>query len=293
MTATADYKRGVLQAIVAGFFLSSAGIGMRLIEVASPLQVAFYRAVGLLVFAIAVLVWRSRGKPWRPIMATGWIGVASGAPFAVASLCIIFAIANTTVANVMFIVSLAPFFTALLAWALLKERVSAKTWIAIGIAICGVLVMVGGGLSPEGWIGVAWAFGMAINYGLFTVTARFGKDRDMFPAVFWSGFFLTLVTAVSLSEFSIPRNDQLISFSLGVFQIGVGGLLLVAASKHVPAAQIVFLAMLEVVLSPVWVWLGVGEEPAKQSLVGGAIILGAIAFLTLSTKSEAEAVTGD
>ncbi|MFK8030089.1 MAG: DMT family transporter [Gammaproteobacteria bacterium] len=290
MTTSGDYKRGVVQAIVAGFFLSSAGIGMRLIESATALQVNFYRAFGLLLFAVVVLVVRSRGKPWKPLQETGWIGAVAGAPFALASLCIIFALANTTVANVMFIVSLAPFCTALLGWLFLRERVSVRTWIAIAIAVAGVLIMVNGGLSPEGWIGVAWAFGMALCYGLFTVTARFGKDRDMFPAVFWSGFFLTVGSGLTLGSFDIPTTDKLISLSLGIFQIGVGGFLLVAASKHVPAAQIVFLAMLEVVLSPVWVWLGVGEVPSTQSLIGGAVIMAAIAFLTLGVRKEAKAV---
>ncbi len=293
MSTSAQYKRGVIQAIVAGFFLSSAGIGMRLIESADALQVNFYRAFGLALFALVVLTLRSKAKPWQPILATGWIGLAAGAPFALASLCVIFAFANTTVANVMFIVSLAPFFTALLGWLFLREAVSLRTWIAISIAVTGVLIMVNGGLSAQGWIGVAWAFGMAISYGLFTVLARVGKNKDMFPAVFWSGLFLTIAAAIGVDSFDIPTNDKLISLGLGVFQVGLGGFLIVAASKHVPAAQIVFLAMLEVVLSPIWVWLGVGEVPTSSSLLGGAVILFAIGFLALSGKSEAKAVQSE
>lgn len=293
MSTTAEYKRGVVQAIVAGFFLSSAGIGMRLIESSTPLQITFYRALGLAVFTLAVLTWRSRGRPWRAVRATGWIGAVAGAPFAFASLCVIFAFANTTVANVMFIVSLSPFCAALIGWLLLREYVSARTWIAICIAVGGVLIMVQGGLSAEGWVGVAWAFGMAFSYGLFMVLARIGKDRDMLPVVFWSGVFLAVASAVGLGSFDISTNDLVISLSLGVFQVGVGGLLLVSASRHVPAAQIVFLAMLEVVLSPVWVWLGVGEVPSPQSLIGGAIILFAIGFLALSGRQQTRVLQAD
>ena len=293
MSLQSEYKLGVVQAIVAGFFLSSAGIGMRLIESATPLQVTFYRALGLALFMLAVVTWRSGGKPWRLIRQTGWIGVVAGLPFAAASLCIIFAFASTTVANVMFIVSLAPFCAALIGWLLLREHVSPRTWVAISIAVGGVLIMVQGGLSAEGRTGIAWAFGMALSYGLFTVIARIGKDRDMLPAVFWSGVFLAIASAIGLDSFQLTTNDVAISLALGVFQIGLGGLLIVAASKHVPAAQIVFLAMLEVVLSPVWVWLGVGEVPSRQSLVGGAVILFAIGFLALSGKSEARSLQSE
>ncbi|MEM7081160.1 MAG: DMT family transporter [Pseudomonadota bacterium] len=289
MTTPADYRRGVIQAIVAGFFLSSAGIGMRLMEQATPEHVTFYRALGLTFFALAVLVVKNPTRPWRPVIETGWIGLAAGIPFAFASLCVVFGLASTTVANVMFIVSLSPFFAALLGWLILKERVSVRTWIAITIAVCGVLIMVQGGLSAEGWVGVLWAFGMAFNYGLFMVLTRFGKDKDMFPVVFWSGVLLAAIITFFIDSFALPAQDVLLGLALGVFQIGLGGLLLVAASKHVPAAQIVFLAMLEPVLSPIWVWLGVGEVPTSQSLVGGAIILFAIGFFTLAGGAREDA----
>ena len=50
--------------------------------------------------------------------------------------------------------------------------------------------------------------------------------------------------------------------------------------------------MLESVLGPVWVWLAIGENPGVPSLVGGAIVLAALAGHTLADlrlESRAEA----
>jgi drug/metabolite transporter (DMT)-like permease len=38
------------------------------------------------------------------------------------------------------------------------------------------------------------------------------------------------------------------------------------------------LALLEVVLGPLWAWLGAGEVPAATTLAGGAVVIGALVF---------------
>ena len=64
---------------------------------------------------------------------------------------------------------------------------------------------------------------------------------------------------------------------LGVFQLGLPCMLLVIASRTLPAPQIALLGLLEVVLGPLWAWLGAGEAPGAETLAGGAIVLAALA----------------
>ena len=281
------YQRAVLMIIMAGAFLSTAGIGIRLLEVANGIEVVMYRAFGMAVFLFFALLWRDRGAVFGKIAGVGAKGLLAAVFYAGASFSVVFGILNTTVANVMFIISLTPFIAAILGRVILGEAVGLRTWLAIAAATLGVLIMVGGGLSREGLIGIAWAFSMTICYALFTITLRSGGDRDMLPSVCVAGVIVT-VGCLFLVEFrSLPTNDVLIMLGLGVFQTGLGALLMVLGSRHVPAAQIAFLAMLEVVLSPVWVWLGVGERPAPATLVGGAVIMAAIAWQALGSLREA------
>ena len=52
-------------------------------------------------------------------------------------------------------------------------------------------------------------------------------------------------------------------------------------ARHVPAAELTLLSLTELALAPIWVWLAVGEVPSGSTLLGGAIIIGAIAYQAL------------
>ena len=47
-------------------------------------------------------------------------------------------------------------------------------------------------------------------------------------------------------------------------------------AKAVPAVTLSLVAMLDVVLNPLWSWVGVGEVPTQSAFIGGAIIVGAV-----------------
>ena len=277
-----DYKRSVVLVVLAGLFLSTSGIAVRSLEQATSMQIVFYRSVGLAIFMLLVVWYRNRGRLQQTLTSTGRLGIVAGLLYAGASLAVIFALVNTTVANAMFIISLAPFFAAIGGWLFLRERVSARTWIALFIAICGVLIMIEGGVSTKGLTGITYALIMAICYGGFSVCIRAGRDRDMLPTIALSGLVLALFAGFAADSLLPSTHDIIICLGMGVLQTGLGGLCLTIGAQHIPAAQITLLAMLEVVLNPVWVWLGVGETPGIYSLVGGALIVSAIAYQALS-----------
>jgi drug/metabolite transporter (DMT)-like permease len=53
-------------------------------------------------------------------------------------------------------------------------------------------------------------------------------------------------------------------------------MLMVRASPQLSAPEIALLALLEVVLGPLWAWLGAGEAPALATLAGGAVVIAAL-----------------
>ena len=55
-----------------------------------------------------------------------------------------------------------------------------------------------------------------------------------------------------------------------MFQLGLPCMFLVMASRALHAPEIALLGLLEVVLGPLWAWLGAGETPAPATLTGGA-----------------------
>ena len=65
---------------------------------------------------------------------------------------------------------------------------------------------------------------------------------------------------------------------LGFFQLGLPCMLMVRAARSLSAPEISLLALLEVLLGPIWAWLGAGEVPASATLLGGAVVLTALVF---------------
>jgi drug/metabolite transporter (DMT)-like permease len=281
-----DYQRAVFFIILSGFFLSTLGIGVRFMQQADSFQITFYRALGQAVFVSFILWLRNRGSMLESFYQVGKIGLLAGFMFAGASVFLVLALTTTTIANAMFVMSLAPFGTAVLAFFFLREKIQIKTIIAITVAVLGVVIMINGAVSGDGLLGIAYAFAMVLFYSSFTVCLRAIKQGDSLVASCWGAYIVILVLGLLLSSFDISAHDLVICLALGVFQIGLGGMFFVFGAKHVRAAQIALLAMLEPVLSPLWVWFGVGETPALSTLAGGVLIFTAVAYQALSGNKE-------
>ena len=279
-TNSMSYFQGLTLVMAAGVFWSFMALGIRLIEQGTLWQILFYRSIALTVFLFFLIAVRSSWSPLEAIKQSGWAGVLGGFSLFLAFTGAIYSIQNTNVANAIFLFAAAPFMAAILGMLLLRERVQRSTWIAMFFAIIGITVMVIDGFSLGQASGNLAALGSAFGFAMLTIALRWGKVRDMLPAIFLSGLFSSLIAAafclVTETGFQMPPRDTSIALSLGVFQLGVGLTLFTIGSRVVPAAELALLSMTEVVLGPVWVWLILGESTSIETLVGGFVLLLAI-----------------
>lgn len=281
-----SYRKGVLLVLFAGVCWSSMGLGIRYMEVANVWQILFYRSCALTPFLFLVISFRSGGNPFPTIRKSGIAGIVGGISLVFAFAGGIFAIQATTVANAMFLFASAPFFAAVLGWVVLREGVRKATWIAMTIGIAGIAIMVWEGIALGQIIGNVAAILSALGFSVFTIALRWRKLNDTMPTVFLGGVFAIATAAIVCQiqgySLDIPLNDILIAFAMGVFQVGLGLTIYTIGSKAVPAAELALLSMTEVVLGPVWVWFVFGETAGILTLIGGGILLGAIAGNALS-----------
>jgi drug/metabolite transporter (DMT)-like permease len=188
----------------------------------------------------------------------------------------------------MLLFATAPFMAAVLGWVVLRERVRLATWIAIVIAIAGIAVMVADKSGSVAIKGSLAALGSAFGFAIFTVALRWGRTGEMLPAVFLSGLFAIIITLVICLSLQLPLilspNDGVISMGMGVFQVGAGLILYTLGSRSLPAAELALLSLAEVLLGPIWVWLFLGETASLNTLIGGMVLLAAIAGNALSGK---------
>ncbi|HMB76712.1 MAG TPA: DMT family transporter [Kiloniellaceae bacterium] len=281
MPSHGDHRRGVFLVLLAGGFWSIVGLVVRLIDDASVWQILFYRSLALTLFLLVVISLKTRGRPMAAFRKAGSSAALGGLALSLAFFGSIAALQNTSVANAMFLFASAPFLTALLALPLLGERPRKATLIAMVFAALGVAVMVAEGISLGNGLGNVYAGLSALGFALFTIALRHGRGEDMLPAVCLAGLFSSVIAAgvcvVTGDGIAVTADDALLSCGLGVVQLGFGLTLYTLGSKVVPAGELALLSMTEVVLGPIWVWLILGEGASPWTLLGGGILLAAIA----------------
>jgi len=143
-----------------------------------------------------------------------------------------------------------------------------------------MLWMFGSGFAggePRHLTGMLIALAVPLAAAVNLVTLKHaGRSVDLVPAVLLGGVFSAAATLPFALPFHANAHDLVLLAVLGCLQLGLPCMLMVRASPHLSAPEIALLALLEVVLGPLWAWLGAGEAPALATLAGGALVLAAL-----------------
>ena len=191
---------------------------------------------------------------------------------------------------------LGPILIALWAWAVFKEPIRRRLWLALVLAVVGLSLVVEfwSGLSLDG-LGVTAALCAAVAYAVYVLMAEHAvRWRDPASLTAYGFLFAALFWAVVHPIWRFPgeRLDDSVSllghlerFSLPVWllmlYVVVAGtmitfLLVAAALRHISATRVGIIAMLEPVAASVVAFLWLGESFGTAQLIGGAIVLAAI-----------------
>jgi len=261
--------------IAAPVLWSTAGVVTRHVERAGPFEQVFWRSLFAFLFVFAVLLFR-KSHPWRLVREAGMPGLVSGLMWAVMFTAFMFALSLTTTANALVVMSACPLLTAILARIFLRDALTLRTWIAAGAAMVGIAWMFSFSLEKH-FAGMAIAALIPIAAAINLVLLRRTAARlDLLPAVMLGGAISCLLALPFALPFAASPRDLFLLAFLGFFQLGLPCMLLVIASRTLPAPEIALLGLLEVVLGPLWAWLGAGETPATATLAGGAVVLAAL-----------------
>jgi drug/metabolite transporter (DMT)-like permease len=285
------YRFGVACLFSASLFTSLGGVLVRLVEEAGGWQVLFYRSLALVAAMGLFVAVRHRGRVARAYRDVGRPGLAVTLFLGSAFMLFIFALMQTTVANVVFTVSLSPFVAALFAWLALREPVSRATLAVMAVCLGGIGFMFGDGLVAGTLGGNLLALACCLCYSAALVAMRKGRAVDMMPAVVLAGLFAAGVSAVMTPTFAIGAHDLAVALTLGVVQLGFQYMLLTTGTRYVRAAEVALIGRTALVMAPLWVWIAVDEVPSSLTLIGGAVVLiavsghGALAFARAPTRA--------
>jgi drug/metabolite transporter (DMT)-like permease len=272
-------RKGQLFVALGAVAWSTAGLLQRDLSLGTATQLAgraLFALVSLLAF---VAISRPDGGMVASFRRVGRAGLVTAGCMAVASSTFLIALNHTSVAHVLFILALAPLVAALLARVALGERVSAQTWVAMLIALVGVVVMLGGG-GGGGLLGDGLAIVTMLAFAASIVITRHQREISMAPASCISQLLVLLLALPFAHPGSAGARDVVLLVLLGAGQIALGLALMTTGARLIPAAQTALIGLLEVVLGPIWVWLAYAEQPGTATLVGGAIVVVGIVVQT-------------
>jgi drug/metabolite transporter (DMT)-like permease len=269
-------RRGQVYVALAALAWSTAGVLQRELSVGVATQVAG-RALFATVALFAFVAVTERGGVRRAFTTMGLAGLAVAGCTAVASGSFIVALNYTTVANVLFMQALAPIAAALIAWVALREPVARRTAVAMVVALGGVGVMVGGPGGAHG-AGLGLSVVMTLAFAVAVVITRHRRDISMAPAICLSQVLVLVAVAPFAEPGTVDGHDLVVLIALGVGQMGLGLAFLTMGARLIPAAEVALITLLEVVLGPLWVWLAYSERPGTATLLGGLIVIAAVAL---------------
>jgi drug/metabolite transporter (DMT)-like permease len=276
------YLRGFLITLFGVLVISPDTLLIRLIEADHWAQL-FWRGTlsGLAVLLGIAVVTRGRGL--RPLLRPTRADLLMAVVYGSGNIAFVYSATHTLVANTLFLLSTSPVFAALIARFVLKEAVGLRTVLTIAATIVGIAVIAsgslgGGGGTIEGDLAALWAaIALAVTFSI----ARRQKGRSMVPAM-GAGAILAGLSAGALAPtVMIPEGDRIWMGLMGLWVVPVAFACLTTGPRYLPAADVGLLMLLEAVFGPLLVWWVLGEDPGPRTLLGGAIVLGAMVVSNL------------
>ena len=284
-----DAKVAIPVVLIAGLLWSFGPYVVRHIDEAQqvPWQYLFTR--GIVIFTILNLfLYLEEGNEFlENYKKVGVSGLIGGCGLGVAMISFIYSITNTSAAITLLCLAAMPFFTALLAFLFLKERITTNVWISIFLATIGIIIMAIGNTEKNSIIGFIFGITSSIGFSVFSVTLRWRKETPKFTTVAVAGLFCFVVATIMILVkgqpfFATSFNSTM--FSLHGTLVCLGLILYSIGSKAIPAAELTLLSLTEVIGGIFWVWLpifGINEIPSTNTIIGGFFLFISLVYYSL------------
>jgi drug/metabolite transporter (DMT)-like permease len=266
------------------FFFATSPIFTRWSQPFNSVEIAFWRlAIAALLVAILGLITGQQLLLQRQqIMRFVFYGLVTALHFFFYAASLSF----TTIAHALAIVYTSPIFVTILSALILHEKLIIRKYIAIGVAVVGIAILVGfephyAACSLNGQcmiLGDGMALLSAICFAIYSVAGR--GERDRHPLFRYTtnvyGFaalWLLPLAAFFALQHSYPLAAVASVVALGVFPLGLGHTLYNAAVRKVHATYANLIATQEVTMGVLLGVIFLHEIPSVNAVIGGIIAL--------------------
>jgi len=267
---------GYILILFGGFCLSWGGFVVRSFETSDVWEILFLRSFFFFLGISTFLFLIYKKNTAKIIRESGFPALLGGFVMSFSFIAFVFAMMNTSVANVVFIISTQTMFLAILGFFYLKEKVSLIGFISIVLAMSGITIMIGDSMSSGTLFGNLVALIIPISFSILVIIVRKHSNLDLIPAI-WYASILGLIYSVAMVEsFDFTNHDIFMGFLLGVPQLSFGFICITIGSRTTRSVTIGLLMLTETICAPLWVWLFLNEMPPLSVFIGGMVIVFAI-----------------
>ncbi len=275
---------GYILCLLGGFFLSWGGLIIRNFETNNVWQILFWRAFFMTLTIAVFLLLIYKRQTITIIKKSGFPGLIGGFIFSTSFAAYIVSMNQSTVANVLFIISTQTIWLALFGYIFLKEKISFKTFLSILLAMLGIFIMVRVSLNVEALFGNLVALTIPINFAVLVLIIRKYPDLDMVPMLFYAGVLSCIYGLIMSDTIVVSSHDIFMGFLIGTFQHAFGFICVTIGSRSTPSVVVGLLMLTETLFGPLWVWLFINETPPLSVFIGGFIILSAVVLKSFEQK---------
>ena len=275
---------GYILILLGGFCLSWGGFIVRSFETSNAWEILLLRTFFFFLGISTFLFLIYKKNTAKIIRESGFPALLGGFVMSFSFIAFVFAMRNTSVANVVFIISTQTMFLAAFGFFYLKEKISLIGFISIVLAMSGITVMIGDSISSGTLFGNLIALTIPVSFSILVMIIRKNPNLDLVPAIWYASIFSIIYSITMVESFKFTQHDIFMGFLLGVPQLAFGFICITIGSRTVRSVTIGLLMLTETIFAPLWVWLFINEVPPTSVFIGGFIIILAIILKSFDKK---------
>lgn len=266
---------GIVEIVLAVFILSFSGPFVRWAGLNTGAMTFMRTAIPSVILGFWLLI---HGGIWQGMTRRKFFWLLIASSLNAVRLWLFFeAFRITSVGNAIIVLYSWPVFTALFGASILKESLTGRDIVFLGIAFIGMIVVYSGGefsLDDDDFLGMTLMLISAVLYSMMIVLIRREKIERL-QATFWQNLVGAIVYIPSfLGVVGMMGPSSWIFAGLNGLLVGtVGFALFFSALGRLPAAVVGHVSYLEVVFALIWGWAIFSEPVGWRHLLGGGFII--------------------
>ena len=277
MNGLNNQQKGSLLAFIAVMLITPDSLLIRLSNI-ETWGMLFYRgAIPFVVVLIGLLIFYNKNF-LNALFNVGYTGIFYTISFAICNITFLVSIQNTSVANTLVMVAMAPMISAILGGIFLKEVPDKKTWVAILITFFSAIYIFYDSIQLGNFFGDFMGFVTATGLAVNAVLVRSAKDRDLLPSAVLGKLCVAIFAFFFVESFDLVGNDMIYIPLMCVLCVAIPFVLVTIAPRFIPAEEVNLFFLLETIIGPIWVWMIIKEQPSIETVQGGIVIIVTIAI---------------